>query len=114
MSQAVAGGAARLLHPEKWKKSQQHSSADIASKEVWKSLKKAASDTSVTSTISQNTQLFSFRQLKRRIDYQLPIGFTESKLGYAPFVAHTSYWTNQDLAMFIMSQLIAEDKQTSK
>lgn len=45
------------------------------------------------------------KQLVERIDYELPEGFTESKLGYASLTSHTSYWNNQDLAMFVMSQL---------
>lgn len=37
-----------------------------------------------------------------RIDYELQEGFTERKLGYASFTSHTSYWTNQDLGMFVL------------
>ena len=48
----------------------------------------------------------SLPELADRIDFELPEGFTESKLGYASLTSHTSYWNNQDLAMFIMTQLL--------
>nr|CAB3236623.1 phospholipase DDHD1-like [Phallusia mammillata] len=46
--------------------------------------------------------------LEERIDYELPEGFTERKLGYASFTSHTSYWTNQDLGMFLLTKLYEE------
>lgn len=44
-------------------------------------------------------------QLENRIDYELQEGFTESRLGYASFTSHTSYWGNNDVALFILMQI---------
>nr|XP_002129187.1 phospholipase DDHD1-like [Ciona intestinalis] len=49
--------------------------------------------------------------LDTRLDYELQEGFTESKLGYASFTSHTSYWSNQDLSMFLLTELYKETRE---
>lgn len=44
-------------------------------------------------------------ELEYRLDYELQEGFTESKLGYASLTSHTSYWGNQDVALFLLMQI---------
>ncbi|XP_076812132.1 phospholipase DDHD1-like [Clavelina lepadiformis] len=62
-------------------------------------------DTATAPLIERREDEEDAAQLEDRIDYELPEGFTERKLGYASLTSHTSYWNNQDLAMFVMTKL---------
>ena len=62
-------------------------------------------DTATAPLVERMEDEVDVAQLDDRIDYELPEGFTERKLGYASLTSHTSYWNNQDLAMFVMTKL---------
>ena len=102
MSIAVAGGAARLGRGL-WHRTKQ--SSDLEEDENFTAcVGHQESDGEKERDPAEVTGVDQ-AQLSERIDFELPEGFTESKLGYASLTSHTSYWNNQDLAMFVMSQL---------
>ena len=103
---AVAGGAAKLSRGL-WHRAKRNQAEE---EEV-----SASEPTSSKETIEEGATLpdVQLPELAERIDYELPEGFTESKLGYASLTSHTSYWNNQDLAMFIMTKLLTEENHSS-
>ena len=106
---AVAGGAAKLSRGL-WHRAKRNQAEE---EEV--SASEPTSSKETESEIEEGATLpdVQLPELAERIDYELPEGFTESKLGYASLTSHTSYWNNQDLAMFIMTKLLTEENHSS-
>ena len=63
---------------------------------------------SLSYSISQISHVFLLlTELEQRLDFQLREGKMEHAY-LAALTAHTSYWLNQDVAMFMMTQLFSE------
>ena len=109
----VAGGAARLLRGDRWKKnnSKLKLGVDHVSEDE-DMYPKSGVRAFASPTVSRPVLKAGFAgpKLSRRLDYQLPVGFTERKFGYAAFTSHTSYWFNQDLASFFINQLLTDEQ----
>ena len=110
MSMAVAGGAVRLSRGL-WQRAKGSSTEVDAEESASDPLPQKDKELEDDNIPAIETTL---PELVERIDYELPEGFTESKLGYASLTSHTSYWNNQDLAMFIMSQLLTKETHKSE
>jgi len=107
---AVAGGAARLGRGL-WHRAKGSNNTEVDAEDpVSDSLANKDTESDDENIPIMNS---SVPELVERIDYELPEGFTESKLGYASLTSHTSYWNNQDLAMFVMSRLLTEEARHS-
>lgn len=48
-----------------------------------------------------------FAELEHRLDFQLKEGKMENSY-IAALTSHTSYWTNMDVALFILSQIFPD------
>ena len=105
---AVAGGAARLGRGL-WQRAKRSNSELDEEGSISDAAPQKDSESDREDYLSQLMDV----SLPERIDYELPESFTESKLGYASLTSHTSYWNNQDLAMFVMSQLLTEEAHSS-
>ena len=112
----VAGGAARFLRSDRWKKKRspgKFQNLNLVNEEDGFYPRRYSPASVDTGSQPTSSTAFSGPKLARRLDYQLPAGFTERKLGYAAFTSHTSYWFNQDLASFVINQLITEEESST-
>ena len=65
-------------------------------------------NTSISTCINSTYHSLYFSELEHRIDFQLHHGAMENAY-ISAVTSHTSYWSSQDVALFILQQLHPDD-----